>query len=46
MSHRDIINTLEETGEELLYLREVIYQREVDVPVVKITAFDRFSDRV
>jgi DNA polymerase III subunit epsilon len=32
--------------EELLYLREEIYQREVDVPVVKITAFDRFSDRV
>ena len=32
--------------EELSFLRKEIYQREVDVPVVKITAFDRFSDRV
>ena len=32
--------------EELSYLRKDIYQREVDVPVVKITAFDRFSERV
>ena len=32
--------------EELLYLNREIYQREADVPVVKITAFDRFSDRV
>ena len=32
--------------EELLYLRKEIYQREVDVPVVQITAFDRFSERV
>jgi DNA polymerase III subunit epsilon len=32
--------------EELKYLRKEIYQREVDVPVVKITAFDRFSNRV
>ena len=32
--------------EELSYLREEIYQREADVPVVKITAYDRFSGRV
>ena len=32
--------------EELMYLRQEIYQREADVPVVKITAYDRFSDRV
>jgi len=32
--------------EELLYLHKEIYQREADVPVVKITAFDRFSERV
>jgi DNA polymerase-3 subunit epsilon len=32
--------------EELLYLSKEIYQREMDVPVVKITAYDRFSDRV
>jgi DNA polymerase III subunit epsilon len=32
--------------EELVYLRKEIYQREADVPVVKITAYDRFSDRV
>ena len=32
--------------EEILYLRKEIYQREADVPVVKITAYDRFSDRV
>jgi DNA polymerase III subunit epsilon len=32
--------------EELSYLRKEIYQREADVPVVKITAFDRFSDRI
>jgi DNA polymerase III subunit epsilon len=32
--------------EELSYLRKEIYQREIDVPVVQITAFDRFSARV
>ena len=32
--------------EELSYLRKEIYQREADVPVVNITAYDRFSDRV
>mgnify|MGYP006423265351 CR=1 FL=1 len=32
--------------EELSFLHKDIFQREVDVPVVKITAFDRFSDRV
>jgi DNA polymerase III subunit epsilon len=32
--------------EEVSFLRKEIYQREIDVPVVKITAFDRFSDRV
>ena len=32
--------------EELSYLRKEIYQREADVPVVRITAYDRFSDRV
>jgi DNA polymerase III subunit epsilon len=42
--YRDVPEDILE--EELLYLREEIYQREVDVPVVKITAFDRFSDRV
>jgi DNA polymerase III subunit epsilon len=35
-----------ELEEELLYLRSEIYQREVDVPVVRISAFDRFSVRV
>ena len=31
---------------ELQYLRSEIYQREIDVPVIKISAFDRFSIRV
>jgi len=33
-------------NEELLYLRKEIYQREAEVQVVKITAFDRFSERI
>jgi DNA polymerase-3 subunit epsilon len=32
--------------EEFSYLRKEIYQGNIDIPVVKITAFDRFSDRV
>ena len=32
--------------EELSYLRREIYQRDADIPIVKITAFDRFSNRV
>tara|TARA_Y100001934_G_scaffold107885_1_gene132456 strand:+ start:629 stop:1513 length:885 start_codon:yes stop_codon:yes gene_type:complete len=32
--------------EELNYLRTEIFQRDVDLPVTRITAFDRFSDRV
>jgi DNA polymerase III subunit epsilon len=39
----DIQETLLE--DELRYLRSEIYQREVVVPVVKISAFDRFSSR-
>jgi DNA polymerase III subunit epsilon len=35
-----------ELKKELHYLRSEIYQREVDVPVVRISAFDRFSVRV
>jgi DNA polymerase III subunit epsilon len=35
-----------ELEEELHYLRNEIYQREVDVPIVMISAFDRFSVRV
>jgi len=31
---------------ELAYLREEIFQQEVDTPVVRISAFDRFSVRV
>jgi DNA polymerase-3 subunit epsilon len=31
---------------ELAYLRAEIYQREVDVPVTRIEAYDRFSERV
>ncbi len=42
--YRDVIEDLLE--EELLFLRKEIYQGAVNVPVVKITAFDRFSDRV
>ena len=30
---------------ELSYLRKEIYQRDVDIPIVKISAFDRFSER-
>jgi DNA polymerase III subunit epsilon len=32
--------------EEISYLHKEVYQREVDVPVTKITAFDRFSNRI
>lgn len=42
--YRDV--TEDDLSEELSYLRKDIYQREINVPVVKITAFDRFSVRV
>jgi DNA polymerase III subunit epsilon len=42
--YRDIPEDI--LGEELLYLKKEIFQREADIPVVKITAFERFSDRV
>ena len=32
--------------DELSYLRKNIFQRDADIPAVKITAFDRFSNRV
>jgi len=41
--YRDIPE--EGLDEEILYLRTNIYQRNADIPVVKITAFDRFSER-
>ncbi len=31
---------------ELSYLRKEIFQREADIPVTRITAFDRYSERV
>ena len=42
--YRDVSERI--VDEELAYLQKEIYQREADVLVVKITAFDRFSDRV
>jgi DNA polymerase III subunit epsilon len=36
----------DDLGEELSYLQKDIYQKNVDVPIVKITAFDRFSTRI
>jgi DNA polymerase-3 subunit epsilon len=30
---------------ELAYLRTDIYQREIEIPMRKITAYERFSDR-
>ena len=42
--YRDVSEDL--LDEELSYLRQDIFQREVNVQVVKITAYDRFSDRV
>jgi DNA polymerase-3 subunit epsilon len=42
--YRDV--NKDELEEELLYLHKEIYQREVEVQVVKITAFDRFSERI
>jgi DNA polymerase III subunit epsilon len=35
-----------ELEDEMRYLRSEIYQREVDVPIVRMSAFDRFSVRV
>lgn len=35
----------DDLDEEITYLRKDIYQRNADIPVVKITAFDRFSNR-
>jgi DNA polymerase III subunit epsilon len=32
--------------QELAYLRNEIYRREVELPMRRITAYDRFSDRV
>jgi DNA polymerase-3 subunit epsilon len=31
--------------DELTFLRKEIYQREAEIPVVRLTAYDRFSDR-
>ena len=42
--YRDVSEDSLET--ELAYLHREIYQREADIPIIKITAFDRFSDRV
>lgn len=36
----------EALDEEIAYLRKDIFQRNADIPVVKITAFERFSNRV
>ena len=42
--YRDVLE--DGLDEELSYLRKDIFQRDADIPVVKITAFDRFSNRV
>ena len=34
-----------DVAEELQFLESVIYQREIDLPTKRLTAFDRFSDR-
>jgi DNA polymerase-3 subunit epsilon len=36
----------DELDEEISFLRREIYQREIDIQVVKISAFDRFSERI
>lgn len=36
----------EKLGVEMTYLNGEIYQRETDIPVTRIAAYDRFSDRV
>jgi DNA polymerase III subunit epsilon len=36
----------DDLDEEISYLRKDIYQKNVDVPIVKITAYDRFSARI
>lgn len=42
--YRDVRET--ELDDELAYLRDDIYQRDADIPVVKFNAFDRYSVRV
>ncbi len=42
--YRDVLE--DDLEAELSYLRKDIYQRDADIRVAKITAFDRFSDRV
>jgi DNA polymerase-3 subunit epsilon len=42
--YRDVLE--DGLDEELSYLRKDIFQQDADIPVVKITAFDRFSNRV
>lgn len=38
--------SMDELSSELSFLRNEIYQREVDLPITTITAKDRFSDRI
>ena len=42
--YRDVLE--DGLEDELSYLRKDIFQRDADIPAVKITAFDRFSNRV
>jgi DNA polymerase-3 subunit epsilon len=42
--YQDVLE--DDLEDELSYLRKDIFQRDADIPVVKITAFDRFSNRV
>ena len=42
--YRDVLEG--ELEDELLYLHSNIYQQEVEILVVRITAFDRYSERV
>lgn len=41
---RDVVE--DEAEGELEFLRREIYRRDADIPTVRITAFDRFSERV
>jgi DNA polymerase III subunit epsilon len=42
--YRDVLE--DGLADELSYLRKDIFQRDADIPAVKVTAFDRFSNRV
>lgn len=42
--YRDVLE--DGLEDELSYLRKDIFQRDADIPAVKVTAFDRFSNRV